>query len=77
VDTNLASSPRGLDENLSQDEEFLVQITNHVQRQRPPALQDLIYTRSLADDPDQCLEPWTLCSNRNLIASIGSGQSIG
>ena len=28
MDNNLASSPRGLDENLSRDVEFLVQITN-------------------------------------------------
>src|SRR2546421_9337231 len=31
-----------------------VEITNHVQRQRPLSPHDLIYTRSLANDPDQC-----------------------
>ena len=54
MDVNLAPFPRGLDENLRRDVEFLVQITNHVQRQRPLSSHDLIYTRSLADDPDQC-----------------------
>ena len=54
MDINLAPFPRGLDENLRRDVEFLLQITNHVQRQRPLSSHDLIHTRSLADDPDQC-----------------------
>ena len=54
MDINFTSSPDGLNKNLCQDVEFLVQITNHIQRQRSLALHDLINSRSLTDDPDQC-----------------------
>src|SRR5450631_177282 len=54
LNISLAPSPPGLDKNLCRDVEFLVQITNHIQRQRSLALHDFINTRSLTDDSDQC-----------------------
>lgn len=54
MDINFTSSPHGLNENLWWDVEFLVQITDHIQRQRSLALHDFINSRSLTDEPDHC-----------------------
>jgi hypothetical protein len=53
MERNPAVSPCGLDQNFGRYIEFVVQVANHVQRQRPFSPHHLVHSRPLADNSDQ------------------------
>jgi hypothetical protein len=66
-----------LDQNLGRDAAFAVQAADHFDRQAALAAEYFGDARARADDTFQVFAGKAWLSIRNLIASIGSGGSIG
>ena len=66
-----------MNEHLCRDMKLRMQVPDHGEGERAIPAHDFVYASALSDDPNQGPVVFPCCSRRNLIASIGSGRSMG